>query len=55
MHKNYSIFLDTKGLENLLLLINTQYYSLFEIAICHLWRQTLLIKDVFHPATYRVL
>ena len=36
------------------LLINTQHYSLSQIAICLLWRQTPLIKDVFHPASYTV-
>ena len=36
------------------LLINTQHYSLFKIAVCLLWRQTPLIKDVFHPASYTV-
>jgi len=25
---------------------------LFQIAICRLWRQTPLIKAVFHPASY---
>ena len=33
----------------------TQYTALlFQIAICCLWRQTLLIKAVFHPASYTV-
>ena len=40
MHKNYSVSLGTKCLENLLLLINTQHYmymySLFQIAICRI-------------------
>ena len=38
----------------LCVLISTQHYSLFQIAICLLWRQTPLIKDVFHPASYTV-
>ena len=44
----------TKCLENLLLLINTQQYSLFQIATCCLWRQTPPSKDVFHPVSYTV-
>ena len=28
--------------------------SLFQITICLLWRQTPLIKDVFHPASYTI-
>ena len=44
-----------KSLKNLLLLINAQHYSLFQITICHLWRQTMLIKDIFHPASYTVM
>ena len=52
MHKNYSVSLGTKRLENLPLLINTQHYSLFQITI---WMQTMLIKDVYHPASYTVM
>ena len=29
----------------------TALYSLFQIAICYLWRQTPLIKAFFHPAS----
>ena len=38
----------------LLLLIDTKDWSLFQIGICLLWRQTPLIKDVLHPASYTV-
>ena len=38
----------------LLLLINTQHCSLFQITFCRLWRQMPLIKDVCHPASYTV-
>ena len=31
-----------------------KHYSLFQITICLLWRQTPLIKDVFHSAIYTV-
>ena len=55
MHRNYSESFRTKSLENLPLLINTQHYSLFQIAICHLWRQMTLIKEVFHSASYTVI
>ena len=34
---------------------STQHYSFFQIAICCLWRQMMLIKDVFHPASYTVM
>ena len=52
MHKNYSLSLSTKLLENSPLLINTQHYSFFQIVIWHQWRQTPLIKVLFHPASY---
>ena len=47
-----SASLVTKCLKSLLLLINTQHYLLFQIAICHQWRQRTLI---FHPASYTVM
>ena len=47
-----SASLVTKWLKSLLLLINTQHYSLFQIAICHQWRQRTL---TFHPASYTVM
>ena len=49
MHNNSSVWLGTKRLKNPPLLINTQHYSLFQIAISSL---SSLIKAVFHPASY---
>ena len=44
-----SVSLDTKCLEKLLLPINTQHYSLFQIAI---WRQTSLVPRSFLPSVF---